>query len=195
MPMDLSFHFLRDRPLPANGAAAGGRCPRLQPARSTAGVTRCAPSGEFSPTTNIRPCHSALPHTALLRCSQHRCWSPAEAVAASRGSRCCCCSGETQGPPPLFVLLFKRLRRLLVIKERDFKQELPRKLLMGMSCLFSGIAAMLLSFCAGHTFIPRKKLRIAAVPIYAAVMLPVVLFAIGKLPLYFDILWLPIFES
>ncbi|KAG6425031.1 hypothetical protein SASPL_115454 [Salvia splendens] len=35
---------------------------------------------------------------------------------------------------------------------------------MGMSCLFSGIAAMLLSFCAGHTFI----LRIAAVPIYAA---------------------------
>ncbi|KAG6435133.1 hypothetical protein SASPL_100001 [Salvia splendens] len=74
-------------------------------------------------------------------------------------------------------------------EEHDFKQDLPRKLLMGMSCLFSGIAAMLLSFCAGHTFILREKLRIAAVPIYAVAMLPVVLFAIGQLPLYFDILW------
>ncbi|XP_042051329.1 uncharacterized protein LOC121796566 isoform X2 [Salvia splendens] len=74
-------------------------------------------------------------------------------------------------------------------EEHDFKQNLPRKLLMGMSCLFSGIAAMLLSFCAGHTFILREKLRIAAVPIYAVAMLPVVLFAIGQLPLYFDILW------
>ncbi|KAG6432096.1 hypothetical protein SASPL_103669 [Salvia splendens] len=74
-------------------------------------------------------------------------------------------------------------------EERDFKQDLPRKLLMGMSCLFSGIAAMLLSFCAGHTFILREKLRIVAMPIYAVAMFPVVLFAIGELPLYFDILW------
>ncbi|KAL1542981.1 hypothetical protein AAHA92_20009 [Salvia divinorum] len=74
-------------------------------------------------------------------------------------------------------------------EERDFKRDLPRKLLMGMSCLFSGIAAMLLSFCAGHTFILREELRIAAVPIYAAALIPVVLFAIGQLPLYFDLLW------
>ncbi|KAG6426266.1 hypothetical protein SASPL_110487 [Salvia splendens] len=40
---------------------------------------------------------------------------------------------------------------------------------------------MLLSFCAGHTFIMREKLRIAAVPIYAVAMLPIVLFAIGHL--------------
>lgn len=33
--------------------------------------------------------------------------------------------------------------------ERDFKEDLPRKLLMGLHCLFSGIAAMLLSFGAG----------------------------------------------
>ncbi|XP_057785097.1 ankyrin repeat-containing protein ITN1-like [Salvia miltiorrhiza] len=74
-------------------------------------------------------------------------------------------------------------------EERDFKRDLPRKLLMGMSCLFSGIAAMLLSFCAGHTFILREKLRIVAVPIYTAAMIPVLLFAMGQLPLYFDLVW------
>ncbi|XP_047949862.1 uncharacterized protein LOC125195724 isoform X1 [Salvia hispanica] len=74
-------------------------------------------------------------------------------------------------------------------EERDFKRDLPRKLLMGLSCLFLGIVAMLLSFCAGHTFILREKLRIASLPIYAVAMIPVMLFAMGQLPLYFDLLW------
>ena len=74
-------------------------------------------------------------------------------------------------------------------EERDFKRDLPRKLLMGLSCLFLGIVAMLLSFCAGHTFILREKLRIASLPIFAVAMIPVMLFAMGQLPLYFDLLW------
>ncbi|KAG6403439.1 hypothetical protein SASPL_135660 [Salvia splendens] len=41
---------------------------------------------------------------------------------------------------------------------------------------------------AGAEF-EEEKLRIAAVPIYTSAMLPVVLFTIGQLPLYFDILW------
>lgn len=74
-------------------------------------------------------------------------------------------------------------------EERDFKRDLPRKLLIGLTCLFSSIAAMLLSFCAGHTFILREKLRIAVVPIYAATTIPVTFFAVAQLPLYFDLLW------
>lgn len=74
-------------------------------------------------------------------------------------------------------------------EERDFKRDLPRKLLIGLTCLFSGIAAMLLSFCAGHTFILRDKLKSVAVPIYAAATVPVMFFAVAQLPLYFDLLW------
>lgn len=34
-----------------------------------------------------------------------------------------------------------------------------------------------------------EKLKSAAVPIYTAAMIPVIFFAIGQLPLYFDLLW------
>ncbi|KAK4425270.1 hypothetical protein Salat_1720900 [Sesamum alatum] len=74
-------------------------------------------------------------------------------------------------------------------EENDFQVNLPRKLLMGLTCLFASIAGMLVSFCAGHTFILREKLRITAVPIYAVAGIPVTLFAIAQLPLYFDLLW------
>ncbi|XP_073135620.1 uncharacterized protein [Henckelia pumila] len=73
-------------------------------------------------------------------------------------------------------------------QERDFKGNLPRKLLYGLTSLFSSIAAMLVSFCAGHTFILRTDLRFAVVPIYAFACVPVTLFAVAQLPLYFDIL-------
>ncbi|KAL2469501.1 Ankyrin repeat family protein [Abeliophyllum distichum] len=74
-------------------------------------------------------------------------------------------------------------------QERDFKKTLTRKLLMGLSSLCASIVAMLVSFCAGHTFILREKLKYAAVPIYAVACIPVAFFAVAQLPLYFDILW------
>ncbi|KAL0281904.1 UNVERIFIED_CONTAM: hypothetical protein Sangu_2983600 [Sesamum angustifolium] len=74
-------------------------------------------------------------------------------------------------------------------QEHDFKTNLPRKLLMGLTSLFASIAAMLVSFCAGHTFILREKLRLAAVPIYAIACIPVTFFAVAQLPLYFDLMW------
>ncbi|KAI3469975.1 hypothetical protein Pfo_026638 [Paulownia fortunei] len=73
-------------------------------------------------------------------------------------------------------------------EERDFKANLPRKLLMGLTSLFGSIAAILVSFCAGHTFVLREELRFAAVPIYAFASIPVTFFAIAQLPLYFDLL-------
>ncbi|CAA2994759.1 Hypothetical predicted protein [Olea europaea subsp. europaea] len=74
-------------------------------------------------------------------------------------------------------------------QERDFKKILPRKLLLGLSSLFASIVAMLISFCAGHTFILRKKLRYASVPIYGVVSVPVAFFALAQLRLCFDLLW------
>ncbi|KAJ4831913.1 hypothetical protein Tsubulata_048201 [Turnera subulata] len=74
-------------------------------------------------------------------------------------------------------------------QEKDFGRDLPRKLLLGLSSLFVSIAAILVSFCAGHFFVLKDKLRIAALPIYAVTCLPVTLFAIMQFPLYFDLVW------
>ncbi|XP_022875027.1 ankyrin repeat-containing protein ITN1-like [Olea europaea var. sylvestris] len=74
-------------------------------------------------------------------------------------------------------------------QERDFKLTLPRKLLLGLSSLFASIVAMLVSFCAGHTFILREKLSYAAVPIYGVACIPVAFFAVVQLQLYYDLLW------
>ncbi|XVE73073.1 hypothetical protein DITRI_Ditri11bG0088400 [Diplodiscus trichospermus] len=74
-------------------------------------------------------------------------------------------------------------------QERDFGKDLPRKLLLGLTSLFVSIASVLLSFCAGHFFILKDKLKDAAFPVYAVTCLPVTLFAIAQFPLYIDVAW------
>ncbi|XP_050236057.1 uncharacterized protein LOC126686077 isoform X2 [Mercurialis annua] len=74
-------------------------------------------------------------------------------------------------------------------QEKDFESDLPTKLLVGLSSLFVSIAAILVSFCAGHFFVLRDELKVAALPVYAVTCLPVTLFAIAQFPLYFDLLW------
>ncbi|XP_037495520.1 ankyrin repeat-containing protein ITN1-like [Jatropha curcas] len=74
-------------------------------------------------------------------------------------------------------------------KEKDFGRSLPKKLLLGLTSLFVSIAAMLVSFCAGHFFVLRDELKYAAFPIYAVTCLPVTLFAIAQFPLYVDLMW------
>ncbi|KAL0551067.1 hypothetical protein IC582_010144 [Cucumis melo] len=72
---------------------------------------------------------------------------------------------------------------------KDFGGNLPTKLLLGLSSLFVSIAAMLVSFCAGHYFVLSDKLQYAALPVYAVTCLPVTLFAIAQFPLYVDLVW------
>ncbi|KAK2991140.1 hypothetical protein RJ640_029433 [Escallonia rubra] len=72
---------------------------------------------------------------------------------------------------------------------KDFSKDLPNKLLTGLTSLFVSIAAMLVSFCAGHFFILKDKLKYAAFPVYAITCLPVTFFAIAQFPLYFDLMW------
>ncbi|KAK7303174.1 hypothetical protein RJT34_14076 [Clitoria ternatea] len=72
-------------------------------------------------------------------------------------------------------------------QEKDFAVDLPRKLLLGLTTLFTSIASVLVSFCSGHFFILEDELKVAVYPIYAATCLPVTFFALVQLPLYFDL--------
>jgi hypothetical protein len=74
-------------------------------------------------------------------------------------------------------------------QERDFGQDLPRKLLVGLTSLFISIASVLVSFCTGHFFVLRDELKYAAFPVYAVTCLPVTFFAVAQFPLYFDLTW------
>ncbi|KAK0607689.1 hypothetical protein LWI29_018644 [Acer saccharum] len=74
-------------------------------------------------------------------------------------------------------------------EEYDFEMDLPKKLLLGLTSLFTSIASILISFCSGHFFILIDELRTAAYPIYAVTCLPMTFFAIVQLPLYFDLIW------
>nr|GMD63558.1 ankyrin repeat-containing protein At3g12360-like [Ipomoea batatas]GME01300.1 ankyrin repeat-containing protein At3g12360-like [Ipomoea batatas] len=79
-------------------------------------------------------------------------------------------------------------------QQKDFKNNLPRKLLLGLNCLFTSIAAILISFCAAHFFLLTDHIKVAAFPIYILTCLPVTLFALNQLPLYMD-LFRSIFQS
>ncbi|CAI9117739.1 OLC1v1019204C1 [Oldenlandia corymbosa var. corymbosa] len=74
-------------------------------------------------------------------------------------------------------------------QQKDFRYDLPRKLLFGLSSLFTSIAAILISFCAGHFFLLKDQLNNAAYPIYTAACLPITFYAFAQLPLYFDLVW------
>ncbi|RWR75642.1 hypothetical protein CKAN_00403600 [Cinnamomum micranthum f. kanehirae] len=70
----------------------------------------------------------------------------------------------------------------------DFLHNLPTKLILGLTSLFVSIAAMLVSFCAGHFFDLEDRLRQTAYPIYAITCLPVSIYAIAQFPLYLDLI-------
>lgn len=74
-------------------------------------------------------------------------------------------------------------------QENDFGKSLPRKLIFGLTSLFMSITAMLVSFCAGHFFVLKDKLKYAALPVYTVICFPVTLFALAQFPLYFDLIW------
>ncbi|CAB4261474.1 unnamed protein product [Prunus armeniaca] len=70
----------------------------------------------------------------------------------------------------------------------DFSISLPRKLLLGLTSLFASIAAVLVSFCTGHIFLLDRQLRYVAYPLYAATCLPVTIFALAQVSLYYDLI-------
>ncbi|WVY91941.1 hypothetical protein V8G54_037455 [Vigna mungo] len=73
-------------------------------------------------------------------------------------------------------------------QSRDFRRDLPFKLLLGLSSLFVSIAAMFVSFCSGHYFLLTHRYKTVLYPLYAATVFPVMFYAVAQFPLYFDLL-------
>ncbi|KAL2317023.1 hypothetical protein Fmac_030899 [Flemingia macrophylla] len=71
---------------------------------------------------------------------------------------------------------------------KDFRRDLPLKLLLGLSSLFVSIAAMFVSFCTGHFFLLSHRYKMVLYPIYAATCFPVTFYAVAQFPLYFDLI-------
>ncbi|XP_050140751.1 uncharacterized protein LOC126616698 isoform X2 [Malus sylvestris] len=74
--------------------------------------------------------------------------------------------------------------------ERAFAKELPIKFLVGLTTLFLSILSMLVSFCAGHFFMLKDKLKHFAVPVYLMACMPLAFFAIIQLPLYCNLIYM-----
>ncbi|XP_054789454.1 uncharacterized protein LOC129294989 isoform X2 [Prosopis cineraria] len=70
---------------------------------------------------------------------------------------------------------------------KNFKTNLPLKLLLGLSSLFVSIVSMLISFCAAHFFVLEDKFKNGVFLLYAATCLPVSFYAIAQFPLYLDL--------
>ncbi|BBH10268.1 Ankyrin repeat family protein [Prunus dulcis] len=73
-------------------------------------------------------------------------------------------------------------------KEKEFGKQLPSKLLLGLTLLCVSMVSMLISFCAGHFFMLKDKLKHAAFPVYAITCMPLAIFAVGHFPLYFNMI-------
>ncbi|KAG2391105.1 uncharacterized protein HKW66_Vig0131340 [Vigna angularis] len=73
-------------------------------------------------------------------------------------------------------------------QSKDFRRNLPFKLLLGLSSLFVSIAAMFVSFCSGHYFLLSHRYKSVLYPIYAATVFPVMFYAVAQFPLYFDLI-------
>ncbi|KAJ9680128.1 hypothetical protein PVL29_019421 [Vitis rotundifolia] len=69
---------------------------------------------------------------------------------------------------------------------KDFEKQLPKSLLLALTFLFISLAAMLVSFCAGHFFLVRYEFHHKAFLMYGVVFLPVAYFAMKQFPFYVD---------
>ncbi|KAL2322799.1 hypothetical protein Fmac_027178 [Flemingia macrophylla] len=70
---------------------------------------------------------------------------------------------------------------------KDFKTNLPVKVLFGLSSLFLSISAMFGTFCSGHFFVIGDKYKQILILLYATTCMPVTFYAIAQLPLYVDL--------
>ncbi|TKY47016.1 Ankyrin repeat-containing protein [Spatholobus suberectus] len=71
---------------------------------------------------------------------------------------------------------------------KDFRINLPLKVLLGLSSLFISITALFATFCSGHFFVIDDKFKQILVLIYAVTCLPVTFYAVAQFPLYIDLM-------
>ncbi|KAL2960087.1 hypothetical protein AAZX31_17G021500 [Glycine max] len=77
---------------------------------------------------------------------------------------------------------------LSILTSRFQEKDLQKKLLMGMTSLWTSIASVLVSFCAGHYFIIEDGMKSSVYLICAVTCLPVSFFVLVQLPLYLDLM-------
>lgn len=70
-------------------------------------------------------------------------------------------------------------------ERQDFRKKLPLMLVLALTSMFISILSMLISFCTAHFFIVQDDFRNSAIPLYFVASLPLILFFITYLPLYF----------
>ncbi|KAL4642429.1 hypothetical protein ACB092_02G017500 [Castanea dentata] len=72
-------------------------------------------------------------------------------------------------------------------KQKDFHFKLPMRLVIALITLFIAIVSILVSFCAGHSFLLDYKLKNQTFNVYAGLTcLPILCFFLQQLPLYLD---------
>ena len=71
----------------------------------------------------------------------------------------------------------------------SLRNDLPTKLLLGLTAFYVSIASTAISFSAGHFIILREKLKSAAFPAYPVICLVVIFVSIIEFPLYFQLAW------
>ncbi|XP_058788008.1 uncharacterized protein LOC131662285 [Vicia villosa] len=71
---------------------------------------------------------------------------------------------------------------------KDFRVDLPRKLLLGLSSLFLSMVALFVAFCSTHFFLIDDKFKHIVFLIYSVTCFPLTLYAVSQLPLYIELL-------
>ncbi|KAL8530502.1 hypothetical protein ACS0TY_007512 [Phlomoides rotata] len=74
-------------------------------------------------------------------------------------------------------------------KLKDFRTDLPYKLLWGLVSLLISIVSMIISFYAGHCFVLKQEFNQNAALVYEILCSSLVAFIIYKFPLDFEIVW------
>lgn len=72
---------------------------------------------------------------------------------------------------------------------KDFRKDLPYKLLLGLISLLVSIVSMIISFFAGHHFVLKQEFNHDAALAYELLCSFLVVYIILKFPLDFEIVW------
>lgn len=72
--------------------------------------------------------------------------------------------------------------------EFESSKSLPGKSLIGLTSLFISMGSILVSFCAGHFFFLKERMKFIALPIYIVGCIPIILIVMSQFPFYWNML-------
>ncbi|XP_004500133.1 uncharacterized protein [Cicer arietinum] len=72
--------------------------------------------------------------------------------------------------------------------EEDFVMELPKRLIIGMACMFFGVVSTMVAFGAALSMLLKERLKWAPIPIALLACVPIALFSKLQLPLFIQMI-------